>query len=120
VKPIKLTYVDALRLLEKAVADKGSGYVYERIPLADSQVCQYFHAGQPSCIVGHVLAYEGVTQADLSDGLNRAGVGALGIEVDTETMLLLKLAQRFQDAGVAWGETVLRARRTAGREEVTL
>lgn len=117
-KRLELTYTDALRLLEKAVADKGEDYVYPHY----NDGCAYFeeafreNAGQPSCIVGHVLSYGGITEEDLN-GANMTGVRSLTgensrchvLDVDDETRELLRAAQAFQDAGMPWGHAVAEA-----------
>lgn len=50
----KLTTEEVLKALDEAVAERGADYVYERAEHGDQ--CQYSLDGQPSCIVGHVLA----------------------------------------------------------------
>lgn len=115
---LNLTYTDALRYLEKAVAEKGEDYVYPSY----QEGCEYFESvygsntGQPSCIVGHVLSYNGVTREDLGGGLNSSGVLTLNsqhpngvLDVDDATEDLLVFAQRFQDNGMPWGQAVAEA-----------
>jgi hypothetical protein len=119
-----LTYEDAVLGLKKALAVKGEDYVYERpkFPLNDGltiEACAYFTAeGQPSCIVGHVMADLGHTINDLDqiassyDGTFNTGATAstamdyLGYELDEKTRCLLSVAQDYQDSGHRWGEAV--------------
>jgi len=113
VKPIRWTYTDALRLLKKAVADKGEDYKYESV--GGHYHCQYFDQGQPSCIVGHALAADGVTEQDLREAdpsrhLNLVDVGTLAkrglLEMDDATQKLLGTVQDEQDCGTPWGEAL--------------
>ena len=76
---IELTDEEAVALLQRAVEEKGADYVYEHPTYTDPETneevedstCFYFDpgAGTPSCIVGHVLAYKGVTMEEI-DGDN--------------------------------------------------
>jgi hypothetical protein len=100
----KLSYEEALDLLNRAIAEKGADYVYQRT--ADDDSCAYFKNGEPSCIVGHVLAYKGVTQEDLPENKNTAIVIALRIAQDDRTERLLDSAQSYQDTGTPWGDAV--------------
>jgi hypothetical protein len=118
--PIEITLEEAEALLSRAVEERGADYVY-RIPVIDGEsTCSYFDQATqaPSCIVGHVLAYKGLTFMDLSgEGLNTyANVEALSdlevIKVDNETLALLHIAQSEQDAGMPWGRVVEEALKT--------
>lgn len=107
-KKVSLDYDTALALLERAVAEKGADYAYPR------SYCVYFEPdGSPSCIVGHVLAYMGVTRRDVLDW-NRSPVLTLCslevIEADYLTQRLLVLTQMHQDSGTPWGEAVAKAK----------
>lgn len=67
---IKIDRNKAIELLEKALEEKGPDYVYERIDGG----CVYVSNGQPSCIVGHALAYAGVPIETIST-FDEAGKG---------------------------------------------
>lgn len=110
----ELDYGQALVFLEKAVADKGPDYVYRRTtPVTESeyetgQTCLYFEQGQPSCIVGHVMSYMGVTHS--REGINAGhALTEAGIAADARTRRFLEEVQEKQDNGVPWGEAVRRA-----------
>lgn len=116
-QPMKhLDYGQAVVFLEKAVAEKGANYVYESIETEEAYgeydemrdvqtACLYFHDGQPSCIVGHVLSYMGYTEATEGQSATQA-IHNLGIEADARTQALLSEVQEAQDQGVAWGRAV--------------
>lgn len=125
---VTLTYDEALALLRKAVETNGADYVYPN--WKETFGCRYFgSAGEPSCIVGHVLADKGVTLAELSglDECRSVRAGSVAnldlsppelakrglIEADPRTVALLKEAQWQQDYGVAWGLAVEKAVRVA-------
>lgn len=67
----------ALELLHKAVDEKGNDYVYPRGTGLASQTCTYERNGEPSCIVGHALAYVGVPVEHLKvlDSLSDPAIG---------------------------------------------
>jgi hypothetical protein len=105
----------ALELLIDIVDQYGEGVVYERVPKVaggSGMVCQYQDRGQPSCIVGHVLARAGVPMNTLyeldvcgtpADRLNR------DVGVDGQAAQVLNAAQCVQDAGKTWGEALASA-----------
>jgi alkylhydroperoxidase/carboxymuconolactone decarboxylase family protein YurZ len=120
-----LSYEDAVLGLKKALAVKGEDYVYERptFELNDGitiNACAYFTPeGQPSCIVGHVMADLGHTIDDLAETVTMAGdhtfntgstagmvMDYLGYEIDEKTRSLLSIAQDYQDSGNPWGHAV--------------
>lgn len=105
-----------MSLLERAVAEKGADYVYERDEVGR---CAYFNQdGSPSCLVGHILHYKGVTIDDLKDsrawredGMNaNASVAALidsgVLDAPYSAATLLRNAQINQDSGFEWGRAV--------------
>lgn len=101
----ELSYKETKRLLERAVEDKGGDYVYRGAD--DEGGCQYFKEGKPSCLVGHVLNYLGVSPDQVTEG-ETAGdeLKLLGFELDSRTELLVNKAQRKQDLGYYWDEAV--------------
>ena len=111
---IELTYDEALDLLNQAVDERGTDYIYNKP--TDAKFCQYFHGQEPGCIVGWVLAKKGLTPDDLEDvsqyGQRYADESALhlaeaGIFVaDDRTVTLLERVQQLQDDGVQWGAAV--------------
>jgi hypothetical protein len=123
--PVEITKAEAEELLARAVKERGKRHVY-RHPVVPGygELCVYFNPedGAPSCIVGHVLAYKGLSLDSLVQGdinLNTyAAVGTLidldVIKVDSETQALLEIAQSEQDSGMPWGRAVKEARETCG------
>lgn len=110
---IDFNYPEANGLLNRAVIERGPGYLYkEAFPERD---CQYFVNGEPACIVGQVLSYRGLSEADLDEGgLNTTNVCDLYannvLRGDLQTMALFIRAQDFQDQDVPWGPAFDRAR----------
>ena len=113
---INLTFDEAAELLARAVAEKGADYQYQ-----PDGACKYFEHDAtegyvPSCIIGHVLAYKGVSRLELLNdptyGDLNAGEGVsqlvnAGIlSLDEKAKILLSWAQNEQDYSIAWGEAV--------------
>lgn len=67
---------------------------------------------RPECIVGHVLHRSGVSLESLLrfEGKNASAINAfsdiLGIEAEEDAIVVLARAQRRQDEGRAWSESV--------------
>ncbi len=103
---------EAIRLLRKEVANKGPDYVYERLNSRfSSRSCVYFDevTGEPSCIVGHVLADTEHVQ-DIATNLNIVGVAHIA-EVFPDLMTreatqIFEVAQDFQDRQHPWGQSL--------------
>lgn len=111
------TYDEAVELLDIAVQERGGDYVYKRNSAGSRKACQYTRDGKPSCIMGLILYYQGVSIEDLSDldDLDCAGIdslirnGVVGVE-DRRTKDLLLTAQWNQDGLDTWGEAVRKAK----------
>lgn len=112
---IKLTLERTKQLLEEAVAEKGTDYVYAdpwgNSPTGDGGMpCYYVHDDQPGCIVGHVLYKAGVPLDALFEvehsPADQAVAGLDGLDVETWVYSLLRNVQRQQDMGVPWGEAL--------------
>jgi hypothetical protein len=105
---LDITLDEAKELLARAVKEKGADYVYEQ---QDGKCVYYTSEGSPSCLVGWVLSYKGLTSADLvaADSVI-AEVGDLVeeglLKVDNETLALLTVAQVEQDQGQTWGRAL--------------
>lgn len=118
---VTLDFDEAVALTKRAIAEKGEDYVY---PKAESGWCTNFdsYTSAPSCIVGHVLAYKGMTYAQMlgreaavnDDALpgervdyNNSGVYTLIgdglVQTDTKTAEFLSELQQSQDSGRSWG-----------------
>lgn len=105
-----------MSLLERAVAEKGEDYIYDRYEMGS---CAYFVGGKPACIVGHVFHYKGMTAeqfkrlADEDGYPNTARVRVLAetglIDTDDSTLRLLDLVQLAQDDGNTWGVSLAEA-----------
>jgi hypothetical protein len=113
--------------LERVVAEYGEDYVYPKA----GYTCSYSESGQPSCIVGHVIAAlnpEAFAKiAELEDLTGASGsatsivlgnwehtdwasstdededLGAITLTEDGRLASALNEAQRQQDAGATWG-----------------
>lgn len=113
---IRLEYEQTVQLLKEAVHKMGEDYVYPHA----NETCMYFEFEDraPSCIVGHVLAQEGMTYMDVR-GINTDGVISL-IEsrviepADERVTDLLGRVQTHQDNGLPWGEALDKAIAYAG------
>jgi hypothetical protein len=114
---VEITLDEAKELLGRAVKEKGEDYVYE--PLREGgrphgrPQCAYFNPedGCPSCMVGYVLSYKGVTYESLdATGSVVTEVQDLveegHLQVDNETLALLTVAQVEQDQGQTWGRAL--------------
>ena len=119
----------AEELLERAVAEKGEGYEYPDW----ASGCYYERDDAPSCIVGHVFNYLGLTPEQLGqlDAPNKHFSDANGqpvsrnnvvsalvplvaeafdIELTEPAAVLLREAQLQQDNGSPWGLAAQRAK----------
>lgn len=117
-----LTVERALELLERAVVLKGAAYVYRPETLHVDGAgeiyrdgdCVYVEDGEPSCIVGHVIAYAGGNLADVEEGaLPNSALSRAGVEFTDNAYYVLRAAQNRQDAGGTWGSSLACARRAA-------
>lgn len=107
----------AIRALRTVVFEKGADYVY---PGTSGDKCFNFVDGEPSCIVGSVLALLGLTfeEADrcgvsgsndaweTTGKLNQPQGGSFDWVIDEGARLVLAMAQEFQDARYPWGEAL--------------
>lgn len=122
---IELTYDKAVELLDAAVAEKGTDYVY-LAPDVDHGACLYVHPddsdpkkpGSCGCIVGYVLHKAGVpleamfgVHADSGSLLNDLQGKEIVAKVDGRTRALLRKAQVHQDQEAAWSTAVRWAKR---------
>jgi hypothetical protein len=118
--PIEIALDETKALLARAVKERGADYTYKMLTIADQSLCAYFDpvTKAPSCIVGQVLAYKGVTFDDMfaQDKNVYASAGTLidtkFIKADNETRALLEIVQSEQDAGMPWGLAVEEALET--------
>jgi hypothetical protein len=113
IETLELTYDEAVELLDRAVAEKGADFVYDRGPDGHDE-CLYLHGNEPGCIVGHVLVYKGV-DLELIRELEGIGVWSLDeylpqLKTDGRTRRLLGAAQGKQDSGQTWGDSVAKAK----------
>lgn len=124
-----VTFEEVTKLLEQAVAEKGADYRYQKTSTDDSDgvaLCFNFDpkTKQPSCIVGHVYSYIGITAQDLdlrdADGNGVDFMTANHQEVreflelshvtfDQKADNLLYEVQVWQDSGLTWGEAYVQA-----------
>ena len=107
----RIEYAEAVELLQRAVAEKGADYVYDPDSAnPGSYGCAYFQQdGTPSCLVGHVIAYKGLTKG-LLGVWNGSDVDLLVergfLDLDERAQWLLANAQNLQDNGKSWGEAL--------------
>lgn len=114
---VTLGYDEALFLLNRAVAERGADHVYD-VPATPFEECVYFDIfGDPSCIVGHVLHYKGISAEDMREDNNNgidlilagAAKSEIEIRVDPLTRTLLTTVQESQDSQTPWGEALASA-----------
>lgn len=119
---LELTLVKARELVERAIEEKGSDYIYEK---HDGDTCLYVHDLEPhnepfeptpGCIVGCALILGGLDVDDFA-GINMmpAPVALERLQADGlvntsgEVMSYLEILQTNQDRGKTWGEANERA-----------
>lgn len=119
---VSLTLREAIDLTKRAIRAKGWDYVY---PSWEEQNCLNFEEdGSPSCVVGHVLSYRGVTLQGLKlkdaewnctyNYYNQSGITSMRgevVDVDDETEVFLNALQMSQDSGFTWGNAYITALR---------
>jgi hypothetical protein len=112
---IKITFDEAVELLDRAVAEKGEDYIYPGS--LGNGACWYTRDGRPDCIVGHVLFWKGVTPEQLERLEGTSAFGLDGwLELDEKTSQLLWKTQQRQDSGVPWGRAVAEAKAEVARD----
>jgi hypothetical protein len=110
---VEITLDEAKELLARAVKEKGENFVYTPLTNAGRSQCAYFNPEDrcPSCMVGYVLSYKGVTY----EALDATGSVVTEVQdlveeghlrVDNETLALLTVAQVEQDQGQTWGRSL--------------
>lgn len=121
-----ITYNDALRMLERAVAEKGWNHVYTNPDQPDMKpgqgmTCLYAHKLDddvvvPGCIVGHAVISDGRKTAEevyqASEGTPDMLFSSLGIEADEDAVKLFRRVQIWQDKGVPWGAALIMGQHT--------
>ncbi len=106
--------VAPLILLEKAVGEKGAGYV-------QMGSCENYDArGASRCIVGHVLSYLGLgptpwvqlrgSAGSTYDSSIRYMEAVLPVRLTPSALRALEVAQAYQDQKRSWGTAVAQAR----------
>lgn len=129
--PHKMTIEKTIEALKKAVAEKGEDYVYKENEEIGWCLYSDRESGQPSCIVGHVLAdldpeaFARVRAWELRSARS-AGVSTTIFQrvalpdispVDRPLILaLLGDVQNQQDDGVAWGPALAESLALIGRD----
>lgn len=98
----KWNFDHAVQLAKRAVEEKGPEYHYGHTD------CVYFIKGKPSCVIGYMLSYEGVTAAHVADS-NNQGVHQLCLGADAKTESFLAELQEGQDAEKPWGVVLINA-----------
>jgi hypothetical protein len=109
----------ALDLLAEAVAHCGEYFVYPPVWIRDHR-CLYTDHGGPRCLVGHALSFAGVGDDELAM-LDDLGVrelycgGKLPVRLTLGALAVFDAAQRSQDRGYAWGDSLDYASDVAAR-----
>lgn len=125
----KIDLETAVRELDRAVAEKGSDYIYG-LDKRDTDTeedfgnyeCNYAdldpETGEfvPGCIVGQVFYACGASKDDLANIMGSVNqvVFTKGFDVDRDALDLLSKAQRLQDTGYMWGDAVRKAKESCG------
>lgn len=116
----------ALTLLKKVTLDKGADHRYQAPDPDKPGQCYNVWEGQPSCIVGHVLAELGLDAGSYERyGVqDREGVLSTAYRLNTSdfpwhispiAQQVLLAAQAAQDDGASWGFAVLVAEDVLGK-----
>jgi hypothetical protein len=106
---------EAVDMLERVVAKRGEDFMYHGVGMEES--CQYVDFDGPSCGVGLVLSYLGVSDRTLSaldddfDGesafqnepIQRFLHEVSSLDFDEKAVRILSTFQRFQDHGTEYG-----------------
>ena len=115
----KVNAVKVIDLLDRAIREKGADYVYN-----PEGGCFYFvrkdgknayslleglEGVVPSCLVGYVLHYLGVTYRECGAGPFHPKI-AEGVVFSKDACRALAVAQVVQDSGGNWGMAVYAAR----------
>ena len=108
---MQIDYETAKQWVEVEIAKAGGDYVYPH-----RRGCVYVMDGKPSCIVGHVLMNNGVTDAEFFYYRNNSSFSSIegslhrkGVLFSIEAVDYLQHLQDYQDAGRPWGEAHLLA-----------
>lgn len=112
-----LPYHRVTELLDRAVIERGYDYVYPEhekrvFPHRDPnrKMCSYVRDdGTPSCIIGLIASYLGVTTEEMKRYEGRPGSFMLhdvGFDFSARTDRLLTDVQQRQDGGRPWGAAV--------------
>lgn len=108
---IEIGYDEAVEILNELIEGK-EDFVYKP-QVQGSSACVYVWDGQPSCLIGQLLARKGADNEFLHECDQRGPVAALvatGLLVcDERTMRLLADVQSDQDRGTRWDFAVQRA-----------
>lgn len=100
-----LTYERAKELLLQVIEGR-EDYVYQNPGLPDT--CYNHWNGEPSCLIGHAIAADGIDLVGEVDAeFDAAGAvqSAYGQWEENAVRLWMR-AQTYQDGGVPWGEAV--------------
>ena len=120
---VTLTFRQAVNEAKRAIREKGWDYIYE--PGIRESCHNFEQDGAPSCIVGHMLSYKGMTLEDITGirhpdngfeiPFNERGVYTMGmwgvVEMTSEAQIFLSGLQSEQDDGQTWGESYITALR---------
>lgn len=101
-----LTYERAKELLLQVIEGR-EDYVYQNPDPEYSDACYNHWNGEPSCLIGHAIAADGIDVCKVGAEFDAAGAvqSTYGQWEENAVRLWMK-AQHYQDGGVSWGEAV--------------
>ena len=109
----------ALDLLTAAVQQRGERFVYPPV-VDDERTCLFRDDAAPPTLVEHALTQIPLNAADVAVLHNRRirelhAQGRLPIRPTLGALLVFDIAQRSEDRGLTWGETLDEARKVVVR-----
>lgn len=99
-----LTWTEVAARLGAIASRAGSGFCYDQ----KGHACVYFYEGEPSCIIGHLLAELGIPANVAYEAQNFHTLATSGkypeitALFDEKAVLYATAVQRLQDRGVPW------------------
>lgn len=119
---MSITQAELVAKLRELVEEKGSDFLYQNpngIPLGEQGGCLYVHhnseegESEPGCIAGHFFNRMGVPLDALEQVEGRSArfvaievAPQYGVVLDGEAVTALSRAQRVQDSGRPWSQSL--------------
>lgn len=115
-----MTADEVLGIMAQVVAEYGEDFVYTKVIPAGYTypVCQNWHDGCPSCLIGHIMHRWGMPEDVLENNrsmgvttlLSRFQVRHINMRIEAGAQRAMTAAQNAQDEGVPWGDCLEKAR----------